>query len=157
MPRADNLAAFGVGRAIAEEIQKLDCWKNDGIPTSDQVKTIIKRLFSDKDALATAVNEFHRYLDGKPEIQTDALFFSPRYGGFNINSLKENKKLETYKGLGSIEYFTKDISGAYRKYSKVAADDLTPLELDEWLRYHRENYTHPKGYTSDEKSIYLVK
>jgi hypothetical protein len=86
-----------------------------------------------------------------PTIQTDALFFSPRYGGFNMDSLKISKNLGEYNGPGSIDNFNKEIYGAYKNYHRKAGDGFNPLKLDDWLQYHREDYLHPKGYNSAEQ------
>jgi hypothetical protein len=142
--RADNLAAFGVGTAIADSIKELGSFKTSGVPTAAEVKDVIERLFGNPEALKAAVNIYRSYLTGSPEISVDALSFTPLYGGFNLQSLQK-PDVEAYRGANGLDYFKNTLKPAYDAYVKATPPSTTPMSLDDYLLWNYQNYTHPQG------------
>jgi hypothetical protein len=144
-PRADNLAAFGVGHGIARELERIVGWKKGENLTVEQIeavtvaqmKTAIEDAFQ-KDHLDRWVNEFHKLYGGrrKGAIEPDALYFIPEYGGFNTDSLLQTGKGPSKPLPTSIEVFEQ-----LRKEAKLPKG----AELDTWLRENRENYVDALG------------
>jgi RHS repeat-associated protein len=150
--RADNLAAFGVGTAIARNIEKIPGW--DGRKTSsktmkeiltvDKVKECITKVLGDADAFKEATLTYKQFLPkGFVTMDPKVLTFIPEYGvrGFNTNDLKTSKKV--YNGPSSIEYW----STLQKMYEQHKADHLawfgsaSPFtSIDDYLRYHHEDY-----------------
>jgi hypothetical protein len=149
--RADNLAAFGIGNAIAEEIMKSPGWRKNHYPTEAEILAAIKKVFSNKKRLEEAVNKYVRFYilstgSLRAVIGVDALFFIPEFGSFNTDSCKHPMPLPKYQGPNSIDYFTKVLYPAWQSYKrkKIGSGGI-PYEFAEWVREYRENYKDPKG------------
>jgi hypothetical protein len=146
-PRADNLAAIGVGHGVARELQLIMGWDKDKAPTLDQIDTVTEEKMDaainaafDKDKnLKRWVNEYHKIYGGgnKDRIDPDALFFIPEHGGFNTDSTNaKTAKKPQKEPPTSIEAFDQLKKESGLKEGRA---------LDDWLKKNRENYLDPHG------------
>jgi hypothetical protein len=151
--RADNLAAFGVGNAIAERIEQLASWKDKREVSVEQLKTIITDLFANEPAMKKAVNQYSYLLANKlgkksVTIGIDALTTVPTDGGFNTQSLTPSKG-PPYKGPTGEAYYDKTLAEEYSRYKRwyLETQGKFPYDMDPWLQFYYEDLTHPKGGT----------
>jgi hypothetical protein len=145
-PRADNLAAFGIGHGLSRELEIIAGWNKDQTPTLAQVKAFtvaqmtkaIENVFKDA-SVARRVNTYHRKYPtwwSSVTIMPGALYFVPEWKGFNTQSLKSSVRPPTKPIKTSIEAFN-DI--------KKASGLGEGAELDIWLKKELENYMLPAG------------
>lgn len=158
--RADNLAAFGVGQMLAwrfmKELDPNDDKARDII--KDKVKSdegsaelatklekVLREFFADTEQsrkdLLPAVNAFRWYQPGKnpPEIGVDALFFTPDYKGFNLNSLsKEGVSIFQPKG-GNTILWEKEMNKQWEKdnpgKSHAEYEKWRQEQFEKWDKY----------------------
>jgi hypothetical protein len=171
--RADNVAAFGVGAAIADEIRGLRSFGVTGYPTQAEVKRILVGLFSDPLALGRASQRYASFLgDEGKTMSLDTLTFIEYYDGFNTASLKvdPNQRPFIVDKNHTIRFFMETLFPQARKamnknltatakFLEVPPINIKQLDpgiwmtrktpdekaIDEWLRVNHENYAHPRG------------
>jgi hypothetical protein len=160
--RADNLAAFGVGRLIAWSFMKELAASDDEARKifEEKAKTqegraelcqkmekVLRKLFDSSaesnQELAKAVNAFQKFqpVPGAPRIGLDALTFTPDYGGFNFNSVSRNGVKVFSPGVSSVGAEAAMYQEWKRSNQGKSHDDYRA-----WRKEQFEKWTEYSGY-----------
>jgi hypothetical protein len=164
--RADNLAAFGVGRLIAWKF--LAEWRKEGekddkralhrisarlgteqgrAELTEKMEKVLREVFADNQGaraqLELAVSSFRKFqpTEEAAHVSLDALTFTPDYGGFNLNSLDRKKALVFQTTGNTIGWET-----AMWQTWKEENNSSNHQKYEMWRKEQFDNWTKYGGY-----------
>jgi capsid protein len=163
--RADNLAAFGVGRQLgwefldsvvpgdhtqaAEKIEKLLTTGDESEKSRNmaelagKLEAILRKKFTnDGKQLGPEIDAFRKLqpIPGAPPISVDALTFTPDYGGFNFRSLSGSQNARRFDSTETSIGAASRMFDAFKNETGHTSNDK---RFRDWRKKKFESWTEP--------------